>query len=153
MNEEILTEVNKVLAPHRVEAFKEVHSSIECLHKDLSEALDLTSIQNQFDQHVFNLKQKEDQLRSTIKKLELTKETLVEEVHHRETEEQRITQLISDLKIKREELDRHLSGYEHDVQNLKSEKEKLDGLLGRMKSVLLEMRTKVQEFSTIVKAE
>jgi len=153
MDEETLPDMNTVVAPHRLNEFNEVHSSIKNLHEDISSALDLSEIQTNFDHHSNLLKQKEDKLRETVRKLELTKETLLEEVHVRESDEKKLNQMILDLRAQKTEIESRLSGYEQDVQSIQSEKEKLDSLLSRMKGVLTEMREKVAEFQKVVKAE
>jgi len=153
MNEETQPETKDVIAPHRVTAFNEVSSNIRNLHEDISSALDLSAIKTHFVQHVDMLKQKEDKLRDTVRKLELTKETLSEEVHFRESEEKRISKIIDELREQKNGIEVRLSGHEYEVKNIKSEKEKLDALVGRMKNVLSEMREKIREFSNIVKAE
>jgi len=153
MDEETQPVTKHVIAPHRMDAFNEVSNNIRNLHEDISSALDLSVIKTHFVQHVDMLKQKEDKLRDTVKKLELTKETLIEEVHFRESEENRISEIIDDLRTQKNNIKVKLSGYECDVKNIQTEKEKLDALVARMKSVLSEMREKIREFSTIVKAE
>jgi chromosome segregation ATPase len=153
MEAETKIEEKNLMAPHRIEAFNEVHSNIKCLNEGISTALDLSSIKKHFDDHSELLNQKQEKLLETVKKLELTKETLSEEVNYRETEELRLNQIISELRAQKSEIETRLSGHEHDVQNLQSEKEKLDSLLARMKGVLSEMHTKVKEFQQIVKAE
>ena len=153
MDEETQPVTKHVIASHRVDAFNEVSSNIRNLHEDISSALDLSAVKTHFVQHVDMLKQKEDKLRDTVRKLELTKETLIEEVHFREAEEGRISRIIDELREQKSNIEVKLSGYEHDVKNIRAEKEKLDALVARMKNVLAEMREKVKEFSNIVKAE
>jgi len=153
MIEETQFEENKVMAPHRVEAFSNVHRNIKHLHEDLSHAFDFTAAKQQFDNHLTSLKQKEDKLRSTIRKLELSKMTLAEEVNLRESEELRLANLIDQLREQKNGIDAKIGGYEGDIKSLRTDKEKLDTLLERMKNVLNEMHEKVQEFHSIVKAE
>tara|TARA_Y100000310_G_scaffold344910_1_gene460437 strand:- start:811 stop:1269 length:459 start_codon:yes stop_codon:yes gene_type:complete len=152
MTEETQPDSN-TMAPHRVEAFTEVHSSIKGLHNDISNALNLSVIKRNFDEHASNLRQKEEKLLETVKKLELTKETLVEEVHHREAEELNLDKQIRELRVQRDEITSRLTGFEHDKQGIQAEKVKLDSLLTRMRGVLSEMRGKVGEFENILKAE
>lgn len=140
-----------IMAPHRIEAFNEVHASIRQLNDGISNALDLSSIQKRFEDHAVLLKEKEQKLLRTVQKLELTKNTLSEEMHFREQEELRLNQIVSQLRTQKIEITARLAGYEHDVKTLQSEKEKLDALLNRLNRTISEMHGKVQEFKEIVR--
>jgi len=153
MAEETYRESNENMAPNRAEAFNHVHNSIQNLHTGISSALDFTAAQNQFSTHVESIKQKEQKLRETVRKLELTKGTLADEMLVRESEELKLNRMIDELTSQRRTIETRISEHEQEVKGIKVEKEKLDALLARMKNVLTEMSEKIREFSEITKTE
>lgn len=124
---------------------EELESTLVELDEGVQTAFNVDDVQAQFNQLVGTLNQKRTEMQGTIKKLELTKNTLKQELRKRSAEEAKVNYVVSELEQEKESIESTIRENKEKSVKLAAEKEKLSVLMGSLKTAIEEMRAKVKE--------
>lgn len=122
---------------------KEVEGIIESMHGEIDSALDLQKTRENFERMNQILERKKGRLRKKLETVESTKETLKKEMRDRLKEEEELEKKIKDLKKEKSEIEYKIKSSEERLENIQTEKEKLNILAKNLRQTVDEMSGKV----------
>ncbi len=124
---------------------EELESTLHELNDHVELAFNVEDVQAQVNALVRNLHEKRSEMRETIRSLEKTKNSLKLELQRRDTEEEKLNRIISDLQAEMAAIEQGIAEDHTKIEKIQAEKEKLSVLMGSLKTAIEEMREKLVE--------